>query len=175
MRPLAEATLDAVRGLLNLGGRKAGLVLKDVGRFKTPDGDAVVVLLEAMVDGSKTLRSGVAFSADSLERASVAAVLQATNAFVAGVAEIQQGDEEKLEAEAVPPGPSVSRASQPPRPQSGSAAPPDPRADPSAHPPADPSLERPSDSPQASASNDYVSEMLSRIQSTRRLYGAPPP
>ncbi len=179
VRPLAEATLDAVLGLTQRGGREAGLVLKDVRRFKTPHGDGVVVLVEAMVDGRETLRSGVAFSADSLERASVAAVLQATNAFVAGLAEIQHGGEEKLEAEAVPPGPSVSRASRPRRPRTGPAAPADPQpgppAAPPAAPPADPSLERPSDSPRASAPNDYVSQVLSRMQSSGRLDRAPPP
>ena len=111
----------------------------------------MVVLVEAMVDGHRTLSSGVAFSGDSFERASVVAVLQATNAFVAGVPEIQHGDEEKLEAKAV--GYSVSRTSQPPRPQTGSAA------------PRDPSPEESSAPPKASAPKDYVSEVLSRMQS----------
>ena len=117
LRPLAEATLDAVGGLMRRGGRQVALVLKDVRRFRGRGGDGVVVLVEAMVDGRRTLSSGVAFSGDSFERASVVAVLQATNAFVAGVPEIQHGDEEKLEAKAV----GVSRTLQPPR--TGSAAP----------------------------------------------------
>ena len=151
LRPLAEATLDAVGGLMRRGGRRVALVLKDVRRFRGRGGDGVVVLVEAMVDGHRTLSSGVAFSGDSFERASVVAVLQATNAFVAGVPEIQHGDEEKLEAKAV--GYSVSRTSQPPRPQTGSAA------------PRDPSPEESSAPPKASAPKDYVSEVLSRMQS----------
>ena len=156
LRPLAEATLDAVGGLMRRGGRQVALVLKDVRRFRGRGGDGVVVLVEAMVDGRRTLSSGVAFSGDSFERASVVAVLQATNAFVAGVPEIQHGDEEKLEAKAV--GYSVSRTSQPPRPQTGSAA------------PRNPSPEKPSAPPKESAPKDYVSEVLSRMQSgtTRR-------
>ena len=144
LRPLAEATLDAVGALMQRGGREVALVLEDVRRFRRRGDDGVVVLVEAMVDGRKTLSSGAAFSADSLERASVVAVLQATNAFVAGgtlagVPEIQ-------------PYP-VSRTSQPPLPQTGSAA------------LRDPSPEKPSDSPKASTSHDYVSEVLSRLQS----------
>ena len=156
LRPLAEATLDAVGGLMRRGGRQVALVLKDVRRFRGRGGDGVVVLVEAMVDGRRILSSGVAFSADSFERASVVAVLQATNAFVAGVPEIQHGDEEKLEAKAV--GYSVSRTSRPPRPQTGSAA------------PRNPSPEKPSAPPKESAPKDYVSEVLSRMQSgtTRR-------
>jgi hypothetical protein len=144
LRPLAEVTLDAVGALMQRGGKEVALVLEDVRRFRKGGDDGVVVLVEAMVDGRKTLSSGAAFSVDSLERASVVAVLQATNAFVAGgapagVPEIQ-------------PYP-VSRTSQPPHPQTGSAA------------LRDPSPEKPSDSPKASTPNDYVSEVLSRLQS----------
>ena len=162
LRPLAEATLDAVGGLMRRGGRQVALALKDVRRFRGRGGDGVVVLVEAMVDGRRTLSSGVAFSGDSFERASVVAVLQATNAFVAGVPEIQHGDEEKLEAKAV--GYSVSRTLQPPRPQTGSAAPRDPSPEESSAPPKELAP------PKASAPKDYVSEVLSRMQSgtTRR-------
>ncbi len=162
LRPLAEATLGAVGGLMRRGGREVALMLKDVRRFKRRGDDGVVVLVEATVDGRKTLSSGAAFSADSLERASVVAVLQAANAFVAGgapvgapagapagVPETQYEDEEKFEAKAV-----------------GSAA------------PRDPSSERRSAPPKASAPHntsapiDYVSEVLSRLQSgTRRRPG----
>ena len=148
LRPLGEATLDAIGGLMRKGGRQVALALKDVRRFRGRGGDGVVVLVEAMVDGRRTLSSGVAFSGDSFERASVVAVLQASNAFVAAVPEIQCVDEEELEAKAV--GDSVSRTSQPPRP----------------HTP-----EKPSDSsqesapPKESAPKDYVSEVLSRMQS----------
>jgi hypothetical protein len=94
LRPLAEATLDAIGELMRRGGREVVLVLKDVRRFRRRDDDGVVVLVEAVVDGRKTMSSGVAFSDNSFERASVVAVLQATNAFVDGVPEVQQGDEE---------------------------------------------------------------------------------
>ena len=142
LRPLAEATLGAVAGLMRRGGREVALMLKDVRRFKRRGDDGVVVLVEATVDGRKTLSSGAAFSADSLERASVVAVLQATNAFVAGVPETQYGDEEKLEAKAV-----------------GSAAPRDPSSERRSAPP------KASARPNTSAPIDYVSEVLSRLQS----------
>ena len=141
------------------GGREVALMLKDLRRFKRRGDDGVVVLVEATVNGRKTLSSGAAFSADSLERASVVAVLQATNAFVAGVApvgapaggpaggpagvpETQYGDEEKLEAKAV-----------------GSAAPRDPSSERRSAPP------KASARPNTSAPIDYVSEVLSRLRS----------
>ena len=159
LRPLGEATLEAIGGLMRKGGRQVALALKDVRRFRGRGGDGVVVLVEAMVDGRRTLSSGVAFSADSFERASVVAVLQASNAFVAAVPEIQCVDEEELEAKAV--GDSVSRTSQPPRPHTPEK-------------PSDSSQEsappRGSAPPKESAPKDYVSEVLSRMQSgtTRR-------
>ena len=58
MRPLAEATLDAVGGFMQRGGREVALVLKDVRRFRRRGDDGVVVLVEATVDGRKTLSSG---------------------------------------------------------------------------------------------------------------------
>jgi len=148
LRPLAEATLEAVAKLMQGEGRQVALVLKDVRRFRRPGDDGVVVLVEATVDGRKMLSSGAAFSSNSFDRASVTAVLQATNAFVGGVPEIQQQDEERLESKAVLAGP-----------------PPAPR---------EPSTEQPSDSPKSPASNDYVSEVLLRM-SAHRLDRAPPP
>ena len=155
LRPLAEATLDAVGRLIKRGGRQVALVLKDVRRFKRRGDQGVVVLVEAMAGGRKTLLSGAAFSADSFERASVVAVLQATNGLVAGALEFPGAVEEKPKGEPVPPGHTVPRTSQPPRPQTGSAT------------PRDQSTERRSDSSETAAPNDYVSEVLSRIQSTR--------
>ena len=102
LRPLAEATLDAVGGLMQRCGREVALRLKDVRRFGRRANDGVVVLVEAMADGRKTLLSGAAFSANSFQRASVAAVLQATNALVASVVEFQDTEEEPA-AGAVPP------------------------------------------------------------------------
>jgi hypothetical protein len=149
LRPLAEATLDAVGALMQRGGREVALVLEDVRRFRKGGDDGVVVLVEVMVDGHKTLSSGAAFSVDSLERASVLAVLQATNAFVAGGAPVGGAPAGVPEIQPCP----VSRTSQPPRPQTGAAA------------LRDPSPEKPSDSLKASTPNDYVSEVLSRLQS----------
>ena len=103
LRPLAEATLDAVAGLMQRCGREVALELKDVRRFGRRANDGVVVLVEATAGGRKTLLSGVAFSANSFQRASVAAVLQATNALVAGVVEFQDADEEGPEGKSVPP------------------------------------------------------------------------
>ncbi len=94
LRPLAEATLEAVGRLMQGGGRQVALVLKDVRRFRRPGDDGVVVLVEATVDGRRMLSSGAAFSSSSLDRASVMAVLQATNAFADGAPEIQREDEE---------------------------------------------------------------------------------
>ncbi len=44
LRPMAEATLDAVGELMQQGGRQVFLVLKDVRRFKRRGDDGVVVL-----------------------------------------------------------------------------------------------------------------------------------
>ena len=60
LRPLAEATLDAVGGLMRRGGRQVALLLKDARRFRRRGDQGVVVLVEAMVDGRKTLLSGAA-------------------------------------------------------------------------------------------------------------------
>ena len=148
LRPLAEATLEAVSKRMQEDGRQVALVLKDVRRFRRPGDDGVVVLVEATVDGRKMLSSGAAFSSNSFDRASVRAVLQATNAFVGGVPEIQEVDEEPLESKAVPAGPPLA--------------------------PREPSEEETSDSPERPASNDYVSEVLLRM-SAHRLDRTPPP
>ena len=141
LRPLAEATLEAVGKLMQGDGRQVALVLKDVRRFRRPGDDGVVVLVEATVDGRKMLSSGAAFSSSSFDRASVMAVLQATNAFVDGIPEIQQEDEEQLESKAVPAPPPLA--------------------------PREPPTEKPSDSPKSPASNDYVSEVLLRMSAHR--------
>ncbi len=163
LRPLAEATLDAVGRLIKRGGRQVALMLKDVRPFKGRGDQGVVVLVEAMAGGRKTLLSGAAFSADSLERASVVAVLQATNGLVAGALEFPCAGEEKPKGKPVPPGHTVPKTSQPPRPQTGSAT------------PRDQPTERRSESSEPVAPHDYVSEVLSRIQSgTVRRTGRTP-
>ena len=193
LRPLAEATLDAVGGLMQRAGRPVALFLKEVRRFRRRGDQGVVVLVEATADGRKTLMSGAAFSAESFERTSVAAVLQATNAFVAGTLEFPRNGEENSEADPAPPEQAVSQASQTVRTQTGSAAPPDPssgwRSEPSrrsdssgpSDSPNPSDAPNPSDSPRPAHSSeppapeDYVGEVLSRIQSTRQPYRAPPP
>ena len=174
LRPLAEATLDAVGGLMRRGGRQVALLLKEVRRFRRRGDQGVVVLVEAMTDGRKTLLSGAAFSADSFERASVVAVLQATNAFVAGALEFPCADEEKPKTKPVPPGHTVPRTSPPVGPQTGSAAPRDPSPDRRSDPSKRSDSSRPSDSSKTPALDNYVNEVLARIQSTRRLDRKPP-
>ena len=163
LRPLAEATLNAVGGLTQGGGRRAALVLKDVRRFRRRGDEGVMVLVEAKVDGRKTLLSGAAFSADSFERASVVAILQATNTFVAGDLEIAQPDRPQTGSadprDRSPQKPFSSRPSESPRPSDSSQ-----RSDSPAT----------SDSSKAPAPDDYVSEVLSRILSTRKLDRTPP-
>ena len=188
LRPFAEATLDAVGRLTQRGRRRAALMLKDVRRFRRRGDEGVVVLVEAKVDGRQTLMSGAAFSADSFERASVIAVLQATNGFVAGDLEIQQRDRPRA-GSAGPGDRSPPKPSDAPMPLDASTP-----SDSSGHP----ETLRPSDSPQPSDSSgpsdsrgrsgslrlldsteapapgDYVSEVLSRIQSPRRSGRTPP-
>jgi hypothetical protein len=103
LRPIAEAALDAVSGLMQRAGRPVALFLKEVRRFRRRGDQGVVVLVEATADGRKTLMSGAAFSAESFERTSVVAVLQATNAFVAGTLEFPRNGEENSEADPPPP------------------------------------------------------------------------
>jgi hypothetical protein len=167
LRPLAQATLDAVARLTQRGRRRVALVLKDVRRFRRRGDEGVVVLVEAKVNGSKTLLSGAAFSADSFERASVVAVLQATNALVGGGLEVPHP---------MPPDPSAP--SDAPRPsdsskRSDSPKPTDSLKSSDSSTPSD--SPTPSDSSKALAPDDYVSEVLWRIQSTPRVVRTPPP
>ena len=53
-------------------------------RLRTPQHDVVVVLVEAVVRGRRIPLTGAASANDGVERASILATLQATNAFVAG-------------------------------------------------------------------------------------------
>ena len=178
LRPLAEATLDAIGGLMQRGGRQVVLVLKDVRRFRRRGDNGVLVLVEAVVDGRKRLSSGVAFSLDSFERASVVAVLQATNTFLDGVASTGSHDPSPQKP-SDSPAPSNSPSDSPkvsgsPEPSyspelsdlpeasdlsevsDSTGAPDSPGA--SASP-------RTSARPKVSVPYDYVSEVLSRIQS----------
>jgi hypothetical protein len=53
-------------------------------RLRHPQHDTVVVLVEAVVRGRQIPLTGAATVGDGVERASILATLQATNAFVAG-------------------------------------------------------------------------------------------
>ena len=167
LRPLAQATLDAVARLTQRGRRRAALVLKDVRRFRRRGDEGVVVLVEAKVDGRKTLLSGAAFSADSFERASVVAVLQATNALVGGDLEVPHSTPPDPSGPLDVPRPSDSSVPSDSSTHLDSAMPSDSGT------PSDSAT--PSGSSKAPASDDYVSEVLSRIQSIPRLVRAPPP
>jgi hypothetical protein len=196
LRALGEATLDAVGGLARRGRRRVSLALKDVRRFRRRGDEGVVVLVEAKADGRKTLLSGAAFSTDSFERASVVAVLQATNAFVAGDLEIPQADRPRTGStgprDRFPQNPSDSSTpsdsslpSDPSMPSGSSTPLESPRPSDSPRPTdwwgrrdrrvasRSPTL---SDSAKSPAPDDYVSQVLSRIQSTTRgLRRRPPP
>ena len=165
LRPLAEATLDAVGELMQRGGNQVVLAVKDVRRFKRRGDDGVVVLVEAMVNGRKMLSSGVAFSANSFERAAVVAVLQASNVFVGGVPEIEH---DSVAPRDPSPGADSPQASPPPEP-SGSTGP-SGSQEPSDSPGPSGS-QRPSGSPRRSAPKDYVSQVLLRMQSSIRRPG----
>jgi hypothetical protein len=159
LRPLAEATLDAVAELMQRGGRQVVLAVKDVRRFKRRGDNGVVVLVEAMVNGRKMLSSGVAFSANSFERAAVVAVLQASNVFVGGVPEIEHDSAAPRD-----PSPGVDSPEPLDSPEPSGSREPSESPDPAGS-------REPSDSPRRSAPKDYVSQVLLRMQSSIRRPG----
>ena len=83
----ASAALDVIQEFLR-AGRDDGLsvVLRFMAarRPRNPQHDVVVVLVEAIVRGRRIPMTGAASASDGVERASILATLQATNAFVAG-------------------------------------------------------------------------------------------
>ena len=83
----ASAALDVIQEFLR-AGRDDGLsvVLRFMAarRLRNPQHDVVVVLVEAVVRGRRIPLTGAASANDGVERASILATLQATNAFVAG-------------------------------------------------------------------------------------------
>ena len=83
----ASAALDVIQEFLR-AGRDDGLsvVLRFMAarRLRNPQHDVVVVLVEAVVCGRRIPLTGAASANDGVERASILATLQATNAFVAG-------------------------------------------------------------------------------------------
>jgi hypothetical protein len=86
----ASATLDAVNEFLKSGnagedhaGGMGGLRHTGACRFRTGEHDIVVVLAEASVEGRSVPLAGAASADNGLERAAIAATLQATNPLVA--------------------------------------------------------------------------------------------
>jgi hypothetical protein len=83
----ASAALGVIQEFLR-AGRDDGLsvVLRFLAarRLRHPQHDVVVVLVEAVVRGRRIPLTGAASANDGVERASILATLQATNAFVAG-------------------------------------------------------------------------------------------
>ncbi len=83
----ASAALGVIQEFLRVG-RNDGLsvVLRFLAarRLRHPQHDVVVVLVEAVVRGRRIPLTGAASANDGVERASILATLQATNAFVAG-------------------------------------------------------------------------------------------
>lgn len=83
----ASVTLDAVHDFLTMGGWCAaddvGLQHAGAHRLTTGDHDLVVVLAEASIDGHRFPLAGATSADAGVERASITAALQATNALVA--------------------------------------------------------------------------------------------
>ena len=82
----ACAALGVIQEFLRAGRDGLGVVLRFMAarRLRHPQHDVVVVLVEAVVGGRRIPLTGAASSRHGVERASVLATLQATNAFVAG-------------------------------------------------------------------------------------------
>ena len=91
----ASAALGVIQEFLR-AGRKDGLsvVLRFLAarRLRHPQHDVVVVVVEAVVRGRRIPMTGAASAANGVERGSVLATLQATNAFVAGTLTANAGN-----------------------------------------------------------------------------------
>ena len=91
----ASAALGVIQEFLR-AGRKDGLnvVLRFLAarRLRHPQHDVVVVVVEAVVRGRRIPMTGAVSAADGVERGSVLATLQATNAFVAGTLSAKAGN-----------------------------------------------------------------------------------
>ena len=91
----ADAALSVVQEFLRTGrGDRldVGLRFLAARRVREPEHDVVVVLVEAEVRGRRIPLTGAASALDGVERASVLATLQATNAFVAGNLMVDSGN-----------------------------------------------------------------------------------
>ncbi len=83
----ASAALDVIQEFLRSGrtdGPRVGLKFLSARRLRHPQHDVVVVLVEAVVRGRQIPLTGAASASGGVERASILATLQATNAFVSG-------------------------------------------------------------------------------------------
>jgi hypothetical protein len=83
----ANAALGVIEEFLRAGsGDGPNIVLRFLAarRLRHPRHDVVVVVVEAVVRGRRIPMTGAASARDGVERASILATLQATNAFVAG-------------------------------------------------------------------------------------------
>ena len=83
----SSAALDVIQEFLRSGradGPRVGLRFLNARRLRQPQHDVVVVLVEAVVRGRRIPLTGAASATDGVERASILATLQATNAFVSG-------------------------------------------------------------------------------------------
>ena len=82
----ANTALDVIQQFLRIGredGPSVVLKFLSARRLRHPQHDTVVVLVEAVVRGRQIPLTGAASVSDGVERASILATLQATNAFVA--------------------------------------------------------------------------------------------
>jgi hypothetical protein len=83
----ASAALDVIQEFLRSGrtdGPRVGLKFLSARRLRHAQHDVVVVLVEAVVRGRQIPLTGAASANGGVERASILATLQATNAFVSG-------------------------------------------------------------------------------------------
>ena len=83
----ASAALDVIQEFLRSGrtdGPRVGLKFLSARQLRHPQHDVVVVVVEAVVRGRQIPLTGAASADLGVERASILATLQATNAFVSG-------------------------------------------------------------------------------------------
>ncbi len=91
----ASTALGVIQEFLRVGREDAPSVLLRflaARRLRHPQHDTVVVLVEAIVRGRRIPMTGAASANDGVERASILATLQATNAFVSGTMNASASD-----------------------------------------------------------------------------------
>ena len=96
----ASAALGVIQEFLRAGRKDAlSVVLRFLAarRLRHPQHDVVVVVVEAVVRGRRIPMTGAASAANGVERGSVLATLQATNAFVAGTLTANTGNGASVE------------------------------------------------------------------------------